>query len=58
MIPKAIGVGLKQAGVIFDGKIFKKYYLNMIIKATNKFGLSLKIFNSEEENREWFKSFL
>jgi hypothetical protein len=57
MIPKAIGVGLKRAGVIFDGNVFKKYYLNMIIKVTNKFGLPLKIFNTEEEAIEWFKSF-
>lgn len=57
MIPKAIDVGLQRAGVIFDGNVFKKYYLNMIIKVTNKFGLPLKIFNTEEEAIEWFKSF-
>ena len=57
MIPQAIDVGLKRAAVIFDGNVFKKYYLNMIIKVTNKFGLPLKIFNSEEEAIEWFKSF-
>ena len=58
MIPKGIDVGLKRAGVIFDGNVFKKYYLNMIIKVTNKFGLPLKIFNKQEEAIEWFKSFL
>jgi hypothetical protein len=57
MIPQAIDVGLKRAAVIFDGNVFKKYYLNMIIKVTNKFGLPLKIFNSEDEAIEWFKSF-
>lgn len=55
MLPKAIESGLKRAGVIFDGNVFKKYYLNMIIKVSNKFGLPLKMFNSEEKAVEWFK---
>src|SRR6056297_1056323 len=58
MLPKAIDSGLKRAATIFDGNIFKKYYLNMIIKVSNKFGLPLKVFNSEQEAVEWFKSFL
>jgi hypothetical protein len=57
MIPSAIEAGLKRAGVIFDGNVFKKYYLNMIIKVTNKFGLPLKMFGTEEEAVSWFKSF-
>jgi len=55
MLPKAIEAGLKRAGVIFDGNVFKKYYINMIIKVSNKFGLPLKMFNTEEEAVEWFK---
>jgi hypothetical protein len=55
MLPQAIEAGLKRAGVIFDGNVFKKYYLNMIIKVSNKFGLPLKMFSSEEEALEWFK---
>jgi len=55
MLPQAIEAGLKRAGVIFDGNVFKKYYLNMIIKVSNKFGLPLKMFSSEEEAIEWFK---
>ncbi|MFO7864271.1 MAG: hypothetical protein R6U85_09750 [Salinivirgaceae bacterium] len=57
MLPKAIKAGLKRAGSIFDGNVFKKYYMNMIIKVSNKFGMPLKLFNSEEEAIEWFKSF-
>ncbi len=56
MLPKAIKAGLKRAGSIFDGNVFKKYYMNMIIKVSNKFGMPLKLFNSEEEAIEWFKS--
>ncbi|MCB2197416.1 MAG: STAS/SEC14 domain-containing protein [Bacteroidetes bacterium] len=56
MLPKAIEAGLKRAGVVFDGNVFKKYYINMIIKVSNKFGLPLKMFSSEDEAKEWFKS--
>lgn len=55
MLPRAIDAGLKRAGVIFDGNVFKKYYINMIIKVSNKFGLPLKVFNTEQEAIEWFK---
>jgi len=55
MLPQAIEAGLKRAAVIFDGNVFKKYYINMIIKVTNKYGLPLKVFNTEEEAIEWFK---
>jgi hypothetical protein len=57
MLPKAIKAGLKRAGSIFDGNVFKKYYMNMIIKVSGKFGLPLKLFSTEEEAIEWFKSF-
>ena len=57
MIPNAIKFGVKRAAVIFDGSVFKKYYLNMILQATNKFGLPLKMFGTEEEALAWFKSF-
>ena len=55
MVPKAIDAGLKRVAIIFDGNVFKKYYINMIIKVTNKFGVPLKMFSTEEEAIEWFK---
>jgi hypothetical protein len=54
MVPKAIGLGLKKAAVVFDGNVFKKYYVNMIIQVTGKLGLPLKMFNKEEEAVQWF----
>lgn len=57
MLPKAIENGLKRAAVVFDGNVFKKYYINMIIKVTNKFKMPLKMFSSEEEAINWFQSF-
>ena len=57
MIPKAIDHGLKRAATIFDGNVFKKYYINMIIQVINKFGIPLKLFNTEEDAIKWFQSF-
>lgn len=54
MIPMAIGKGLKKAGVIFAGNVFKKYYVNMILQVTNKLGLPLKLFSTEAEAIKWF----
>lgn len=54
MVPKAIGMGLKKAAVVFDGNVFKKYYINMILQVTGKLGLPLKMFNQEEEAVKWF----
>lgn len=57
MIPKAIDHGLKRAATIFDGNVFKKYYINMIIQVINKFGIPLKLFSTEEDAIKWFQSF-
>jgi hypothetical protein len=54
MVPKAIGMGLEKAAVIFDGNVFKKYYVNMIIQVTGKLGLPLKMFDKEEQAVQWF----
>lgn len=53
MMPAAIQEGLVCAASIFDGNAFKKYYMNMIISASGKFGLPLKLFNTEEEAVDW-----
>lgn len=55
-IPRAIKQGLKRAGVVFDGNVFKKYYLNLILQASSAYKLPLKFFNSEEEAIKWFTS--
>jgi hypothetical protein len=53
MMPLAIREGLVCGASIFDGNAFKKYYMNMIIAASGKFGLPLKLFNTEEEAIDW-----
>jgi len=52
-IPMSIELGLKAAAVIFIGNVFKKYYLNVILQATNKFGLPVKLFVELEPAEEW-----
>jgi hypothetical protein len=56
-IPRAIKQGLKRGAVIFDGNIFKKYYLNLILQSTNHYKLPFKFFSQEEDALNWFSSF-
>ncbi len=56
-LPVAVKVGLKQIAVIFDGGVFKQYYLNMILKVINKYGAPMKLFKNEEDALNWIKSF-
>ncbi|MBS4013182.1 MAG: STAS/SEC14 domain-containing protein [Bacteroidetes bacterium] len=55
-IQRAISQGLKKTAVVTDANVFKKYYLNLILKATNKFGLPLKLVATPEDAIEFFKS--
>ena len=52
-MPKSVEQGLKAAAVIFNGNVFKKYYVNVILKATNKFGLPLKVFTDLQPAEDW-----
>ena len=56
-IQRAIEQGLKRASVITDANVFKKYYINLILKATSKFGLPLRLLGTPEDAYDWFKSF-
>lgn len=56
-LPRATKQGLKRAAVVFDGNVFKKYYLNLILQTSRIYRLPLKFFNSEEEAINWFQSF-
>jgi hypothetical protein len=56
-LPRAVNQGLKRGAVIFDGNVFKKYYLNLILQATNVYKLPFKFFTTEKEALAWFESF-
>jgi hypothetical protein len=49
MLPKAIEAGLERAGAISSANVFKRYYLNMLLKSVGKFNLPFKLCGSEEE---------
>lgn len=53
MVPAAMEAGLKRAAAISGGNVFKRYYLNMILSAINKFNMPFKIFSDEESAVEF-----
>jgi hypothetical protein len=57
VVPRTVKQGLRRGAVVFDGSIFKKYYLNIILQATNRFKLPFKFFYTDEQAYEWFDSF-
>lgn len=52
-LPLAVSRGLVKAAVVFEGNIFKQYYINMILKHFNKSGVPMKFFKSLEHASEW-----
>lgn len=56
VLPKAISVGLKRGCVVYDGNIFKKYYLTHIMNSTKDFGLPFKFAGSMDEALNWIES--
>ncbi len=57
VFPRAVALGLKRGAVVSSANAFKKYYLNAILSAVNKFGVPVKIFSDTESAINWFKSF-
>ena len=57
VMPKAIKLKLKRAGIVIGGSVFKKYYFNNILAKTNKYGLPFKAFSTFEDAEKWFRSF-
>ena len=55
-LPRALENKLEAGAVIFDGNVFKKYYLNNIMNSTKKFGMPFKFFSKKEDALDWFKS--
>ena len=56
-MPQAVEQGLKAAAVIFNGNVFKKYYINVILQATNKFGLPVKVFTEVGPGEDWLMTY-
>ncbi|TVQ15243.1 MAG: hypothetical protein EA361_06255 [Bacteroidetes bacterium] len=56
LLPAINKTRLKKAAVVYDGTFSKKYYVNLIIAAGKKFGLSIKLFENEENAVSWLVS--
>ncbi len=57
ILPEGLKIGIKRAGIVFGGGVFKRYYFNNILAKTDKFKLPFKAFSTREEAVAWFKSF-
>jgi len=57
IVPEAIGHGLQRGAVVISGNVFKKYYMNMIIKASKMFPITIKMFDDMDKAKKWLKSF-
>lgn len=53
MVPAAMAHGLRRAAVQTDSNAFKRYYLNLILSAVNKFNMPFKIFSDESRAIEF-----
>lgn len=58
MMPMAIEHGLKRGAIVTNANPFKKFYINMLLRVSNKFGLPVQIFSDQKEAEVWVKSFL
>lgn len=57
ILPIAYAAGIKRSAIIFNGNVFKKYYLNNILNSVKKFGAPIKFFGTLEEALQWFDTF-
>ncbi len=53
VLPNAKTVGLKKACVVYDGNIFKEYFLTRVSKRTKKYTMPFKYFKSRRMAMEW-----
>lgn len=52
-IPKAVNAGVIKVGIIFDGNVFKQYYINNIMLRFKKMTVPMKFFRRKESAIEW-----
>jgi len=57
MMPKAVAAGLKRGAIVTNGNAFKLYYINLILSAVNKFPITTKLFNNQQDALDWLDSF-
>ncbi|HBH49480.1 MAG TPA: hypothetical protein DDX98_12610 [Bacteroidales bacterium] len=52
-LPGAIDCGLQKSAVIFDGNVFKMYYINMILQHGVRKGIPMKFFRDLNSAEQW-----
>lgn len=52
-IPTAIELGLAKAAIIFDGNVFKMYYINMLLNHFTNKGVPMKFFKDLKGAEKW-----
>lgn len=57
MMPEAVKTGLKRGAIVTSGNAFKLYYINLILKAINKFPINTKLFNNQKDAFAWLDTF-
>lgn len=55
-IPRAQKQGLKMGAVVMDGNVFKRYYINNIMKVLKVVDMPFKSFTTVEKAIEWFNA--
>lgn len=53
VFPKAVKTGVFKGAIIVGGGVFKKYYINLILKATKKYEVPIKVFSSQQAAKKW-----
>ncbi len=56
MIPKAIKGGLRYIATVMSENVFKKYYLNQIVKQSTKSGIEMELFDNYNNAKNWILS--
>ena len=52
-VPGAVKSGVIKVGIIFDGNVFKQYYINNIMLRFKKMTVPMKFFRSMDAAVEW-----
>lgn len=53
VIPEAIKNGLKKAALVFEGNVFKMYYVNLLLSHFLKREIPMKMFKDTQSALDW-----
>lgn len=56
IIPQAVSNGLKKAALVFEGNVFKMYYVNLLLANFLKLEIPMKMFKDTQSALDWLIS--